>query len=209
MKIDVWVDYICPFCYIGKRNLALALDDFEGSQDVIVEVKSFLLNPELSTEPHLTVDQYVSERYGQTLEQAKAGNARIAEMAKRVGLPIDFDKTFMVNSFDAHRVLQYAKTANLGSALFDGIQQAYYANGAIISDHETLAALGESVGLVRDDILDILASDKLSEEVYADYNDAKAMEISGVPFFVIDGKYGLSGAQPPDVISDTLRKAAE
>ncbi len=209
MKIDVWVDYICPFCYIGKRNLDLALEKHEG-EPIEVELHGYMLNPELPKEPTKTLNEYVAEKYGKTEAQAQTDNTRIEDMAKAVGLPIDFSKTFMINTQDAHRLHQFAKTKGLGTKLFDRIQRAYYSEGILLSDHDTLAAYAEEIGLDRDEAMAVLADEsRFLDELNADLLIARQIGISGVPFFVIDKKLGLSGAQPHETILSAIEQASQ
>lgn len=209
MKVEIWSDVMCPFCYIGKRKFEAALSKFEGKENVQVEWKSFQLNPSLKTDAGKNINAYLAEIKGWTIEQAKEMNARVAAMAKEAGLNYDFDKVIVANSFDAHRLVQYAKRKNLGDAMEEALFKAYFVEGKDTSDHATLISLAQKAGLDKEETKRILASGIFSDEVEEDIEQAAQLGVRGVPFFVFDRKYAVSGAQPVEVFLQTMQKAAE
>jgi predicted DsbA family dithiol-disulfide isomerase len=209
MKVEIWSDVMCPFCYIGKRKFEKALAAFEGKENVQIEWKSFQLNPNLKTEPGKNISQYLAEIKGIPLEQAKEMNARVTEMAKEVGLNYNFDKAIVANSFDAHRLVQLAKRKELGDQMEEALFKAYFIDGKNTADHATLLSLAVEAGLEETETKAILESGIFADEVEADIEMAAQIGVRGVPFFVFDRKYAVSGAQPSEVFLQTLKKAAE
>jgi predicted DsbA family dithiol-disulfide isomerase len=207
MKIEIWSDVMCPFCYIGKRKFEKALAEFEGKEKVEIEWKSFQLNPAMKTDPQKNINQYLSEIKGWSLEQAKEMNARVTAMAKEVGLNYNFDKAIVANSFDAHRLIQFAKRKELGDQMEEALFKAYFVDGKNTADHATLIALAVEAGLEEAETKAILDSGIFADEVEADIELAGEIGVRGVPFFVFDRKYAVSGAQAPEVFLETMRKA--
>lgn len=198
---------MCPFCYIGKRRFESALEKFK--QPVEVEWKSFQLNPDMRTDPSKNINQYLSEIKGWPLEEAKKVNDRVTAMAAEVGLRYDFDKAVVANSFDAHRLIQLAKKNNKGDAMEERLFKAYFTEGKNIADHNVLLDLGKEIGLDGSEVESLLASNEFSSDVNHDIDEAHEIGVRGVPFFVIDRKYGVSGAQPVEAFLEALNKASE
>ncbi|CAN5831541.1 DsbA family oxidoreductase [soil metagenome] len=209
MKVEIWSDVMCPFCYIGKRKFEKALAEFEGKQQVVIEWKSFQLNPAQKTDPDKNINQYLSEAKGWSLEQAKEMNDRVTGMAKEVGLNYNFDKAIVANSFDAHRLIQFAKRKELGDQMEEALFKAYFIDGKNTADHATLISLAGEAGLDETETKAILESGIFADEVEADIEMAAQIGVRGVPFFVFDRKYAVSGAQPAEVFLDTMRKALQ
>jgi len=209
MKIEIWSDIMCPFCYIGKRRLEEALAGFPQRDQIEIEWKSFQLDPTIEAQPGKDVYSYLAERKGMTVEQAKQMHVQVVESAKSVGLNYDFDKAVIANSFDAHRMIQLAKTKGLGDAAEERIFKAYFTEGQDAGNHETLVKLGEEIGLKAEDIRQVLESNDFALEVNSDIAEAQQIGVRGVPFFVFDRKYAVSGAQPVEVFTQTLEKAME
>lgn len=207
MKIQIWSDVMCPFCYIGKRRFEQALERFEHKDEVEVEWKSFQLNPNLITDPSININQYLADIKGITIDHAKQLNDQVTQMAAEVGLTYDFDKAIVANSFDAHRFAHLAKQYGLGAEAEEALFKAYFTEGKNIADHETLAELGESIGLDKDEVAHTLKGNKYAINVNQDIAQAQQLGVRGVPFFVMDMKYAVSGAQPVDVFTQTLAKA--
>ncbi len=207
MKVEIWSDVMCPFCYIGKRKFEKALSEFEGKEAVEIEWKSFQLNPDQITDPAKSINQYLSEIKGWSLEQAKEMNERVSGMAKEVGLNYNLDKSIVANSFDAHRLIQLAKRKNLGDQMEEALFKAYFIDGKNTADHETLIALAGEAGIDETEAKAILDSGIFADEVEADIELAGQIGVRGVPFFVFDRKYAVSGAQPPEVFLETMKKA--
>ena len=198
---------MCPFCYIGKRRFEQALGQFEHKDEVEVEWKSFQLNPNLVTDPTININQYLADIKGITIDHAKQLNDHVTQMAAEVGLTYDFDKAIVANSFDAHRFAHLAKQNGLGDEAEEALFNAYFTEGKNIADHETLAELGEQIGLDKDEVAHTLKGNKYAINVNQDIAQAQQLGVRGVPFFVLDMKYGISGAQPVEAFTETLEKA--
>lgn len=209
MKIEIWSDVMCPFCYIGKRKFENALAKFENKSAVTIDWKSFQLNPDMKTEPDKNISQYLAEIKGWSLEQAQEMNQNVSEMAKKVGLNYDLNKAIVANSFDAHRIVQLAKTKGLGDAMEERLFKGYFTEGLNIADHQTLVKIGMEIGLDATEISEVLKTTTFAEEVNNDVREAQQLGVRGVPFFVIDRKYGVSGAQESETFLNALNKAWE
>ena len=207
MKVEIWSDVMCPFCYIGKRRFEEALVDFEGRDEVEIEWKSFQLNPHLKTNPNISIHDYLAEIKGWQPEYAKQMNDQVTEMAAQVGLHYDMDRAVVANSFDAHRFAHLAKKHGKGPEAEEALFKAYFTEGKNIADHETLAELGASIGLEADEVRNVLNSDTYAQDVHQDIYEAQNLGIRGVPFFVLNNKYAVSGAQPALVFLSALEKS--
>jgi len=209
MKIEIWSDIMCPFCYIGKRRLESALKDFEFADNVQIEWKSFLLNPEMVTDPNKSTAQYLSETKGWSMNQTQQITQQVVDMAKEEGLTYYMDKTVVANAKNAHRLLQLAKTLEKGDTMKERLLQAYFTEGKNIDDRETLLQLALEVGLDKGRVEACLDSDEFLEKVEQDIYESRLIGVRGVPFFVLDRKYGISGAQPKEAFVQTIEKAWE
>lgn len=206
MTIEIWSDVVCPFCYIGKRKLETALNQFEHKDKVKIVWKSYLLDPD--TEENINKDAYtyLAERKGQTRDWSVQAHQYVTQMAKEVGLNYDFDKVKMTSSKKAHRLIQLAKKHGKGNEIEEALFNAYFIEGKLISDIPTLIALGETVGLDKKLVEQSLNSADFTTEMDNDIKAAEAIGVSGVPFFVFDGKYAISGAQDAKLFLETLEK---
>ena len=200
---------MCPFCYIGKRKLEKALEQFEGKKKVEVTWKSYQLNPHIEYQEGVDVYTYLAEVKGKSREWAEEMHANVSNMANEVGLNYDFDKVKIANSFDAHRVIQLAKTHNLTNEVEERFFKAYFTEGAIMSDHKTLLRLGVEAGLNEAEVQGVLGSDEFALDVKADVAEAQQIGVRGVPFFVFNRRYAISGAQDTAVFLETLRRSLE
>ncbi|CQR59095.1 DsbA family oxidoreductase [Paenibacillus riograndensis] len=210
MKIEIWSDYVCPFCYIGKRRLESALEQFAHQNEVVIEYRSFELNPQGSMYSGKNMHQILSEKHGMSIEQAKEANAKLGQQAAMMGLVYNFDQMKPTNTFDAHRLTQYAKSVGKDKELSEKLFYSYYTEAKLISDHDTLADIAESVGMNRDETMEVLHDpSKYANEVHSDEATAKQLGITGAPFFVIDRKYAISGAQPIEIFLSALNQAAQ
>ena len=207
MKVGIWSDVMCPFCYIGKRKFEAALSNFKNKENIEIVWKSFQLNPSLKTDPSKNTLQHLSESKGWTMDYTRETVAYVTNMAKEVGLSYDFDKAVVANSFDAHRLIQMAKKTGKGDAAEEQLFKAYFTEGKNTADHPTLIALGKEIGLDENEVKKMLAGTEFSNEVVSDLSEAEKIGVSGVPFFVFDRKYAVSGAQDSKVFLDTLTKA--
>jgi predicted DsbA family dithiol-disulfide isomerase len=207
MKVQIWSDVMCPFCYIGKRRFEQALQQFDSKADIEVEWKSFQLNPHLKTDPTLNVAQHLADIKGWTIDYARQMTDHVTQMAAEVGLTYHMDKAVVANSFDAHRFAHLAKQNGKGEEAEEALFNAYFTEGKNIADHDTLAGLGKSIGLDKALVEKTLATNQYAVDVQQDIVQAQQLGISGVPFFVLDNKYGISGAQTVPVFLQTLQKA--
>jgi len=207
MKVDIWSDVRCPFCYIGKRKFEKALAQFPQKDKVNVEWHSFELDPGAKTQRGVNIYDYLAERKNITRESSVQLHKHVTETAKEVGLDYNFDITVIANSFDAHRLIQLAKLNGLGDAAEERLFKAYFTEGKDISDHLTLIILGDEIGMNGKLVKQMLDSDALTDEVRYDERQARELGFNGVPFFVMNDRYGVSGAQPPEVFLQTLERA--
>lgn len=207
MKIEIWSDVMCPFCYIGKRNFETALEQFSNKNGIEVEWKSFQLDPSLPEVQDSNYTDYLMVSKGLGRPQVEGMLNNVTQMAKGVGLEYDFDRAVMVNSFKAHRVLQLAKVRGLGDAAEERLFRAFFTEGRNIADDDTLLELGKEAGLNETEIRSSLSDERYSDMVKQDIQEARAIGVTGVPFFVFNRKYAVSGAQPPQAFLQTLEKA--
>jgi predicted DsbA family dithiol-disulfide isomerase len=207
MKVEIWSDVMCPFCYIGKRRFEDALQNSEHKGEIEIEWKSFQLNPDMQTDPTVNIDQYLARVKGWSIEQAKEMNAHVTAMAAEAGLTYNFDRAIVANSFNAHRFTHLAKKHGLGDAAEEQLFKAYFTDGKNTDDIATLVELGTAIGLDATEIQQTLNSDAYAGEVRHDIYEAQQLGVRGVPFFVMNRKYGVSGAQAVPVFEQTIEKA--
>jgi predicted DsbA family dithiol-disulfide isomerase len=207
MKVEIWSDVMCPFCYIGKRRFEDVLQQFESKDKIEIEWKSFQLNPDLETDPSITINQYLADKKGWTLDHAEQMNTHVTEMAAEAGLTYHLDKAVVANSFKAHRFSHLAKTHGLGVEAEEQLFKAYFTDSKNIDDNEILLGLGKEIGLDTAEVKQVLESDRYADEVKQDIDMAQQLRIQGVPFFVFNNKYAVSGAQAVPVFQQTLHKA--
>jgi predicted DsbA family dithiol-disulfide isomerase len=207
MKVEIWSDVMCPFCYIGKRRFEKALEQFPAKDSIEVDWKSYQLNPSMKTEPGKNINQYLSEVKGWSLAQAKQANDYVTRLAKEVGLIYDFDKAVVANSFDAHRLVQLAKVNDKGDAMEEQLFKAYFTNGKNIAEHNTLIQLAKAIGLEERAVKRVLSSDEYADAVERDIFEAHQIGVRGVPYFVLNDRYELSGAQATETFLGALNKA--
>ena len=198
---------MCPFCYIGKRRFEKALEQFPGKDCIEVVWKSFQLNPNMKTEPEKSINQYLSEVKGWSLAQAKQANDYVTNMAQEVGLSYDFDKAVVANSFDAHRLVQLAKVNGKGDAMEEQLFKAYFTEGKNIADHSTLIQLAATIGLDKDAVDKVLSSKEYTDAVERDINESQQIGVRGVPYFVLNDRYAVSGARATETFLGALNKA--
>lgn len=207
MNIEIWSDYMCPFCYIGKRRLEQVLEQFPHRDDVTVEFKSFELDPNAELNSGKSNTDYLTEKYNISAEQAQAMNAQMNANARTAGLEYDIDSMVPTNSFAAHRLSQWAGTQGKMLELSERLFKAVFIEGKDTGDHNTLIQLAEEVGLDGQEAAAVLASNQYADHVRADQAEAAQLGVRGVPFFVIDRKFAVSGAQPEEVFRNALQKA--
>jgi predicted DsbA family dithiol-disulfide isomerase len=205
MKVEIWSDIACPWCYIGKHRFEDALAQFEGRESVEVSYHAFQLDPAAPPSTPGTLNELLSKKFGIPVAQAEAMNARMTEMGEPEGIAFHFDRTRPANTFDAHRLVHLANQHGKGAAMKERLFEAYFRDGLVVSDRETLVTLAAEEGL---DARPVLESAELAADVRADIERARSLGISGVPFFVFDEQYGVSGAQTADVLLATMREVA-
>ena len=198
---------MCPFCYIGKRKFEHALSQFPHKEQVNVVWKSFQLNPDMKTQPDKSLNQYLAETKGMSLAEARRMTDHVTAMASEVGLTFHFDKAVVASSQDAHRLIQLAKENSLGDAIEERLFRAYFTEGRDTSDHATLLELGTEIGLDSEAVQHLLQSNQYAEAVAQDIYEAQQVGVRGVPFFVLNHQYAISGAQQPETFLGALNTA--
>ena len=209
MLVEIWSDVMCPFCYIGKRRFEQALAEFPERDQIRIVWKSFQLSPDMKTDTSKNINQFLSEHKGISLKEAQRLNSQVTQMAAREGLVYDFDKAVVANSFHAHRFTHFAKQYNKQPEAEEILFRAYFTEGKNIDDYSTLVLLGKEIGLDEAEVRSALESNAFSAEVVSDIEEAEMLGLQGVPFFVFNRRYAVSGAQDPKVFLDTLEKAFE
>lgn len=207
MKIDIWSDIACPWCYVGKRRLEKALESFEHRDELEVEWRSFELDPGAPPERDGSVDEYLARKYGMSIDQARRAIEDLTNVAAAEGLEFNLLGARSGNTFDAHRLIHMAKEEGLADAMKERLLRAYFSENELVSDGETLLRLAVEVGLAEEEVRAVLEGDAYAEQVRQDEADAMEIGVRGVPFFIIDQKYGISGAQPPTSLIKVLENA--
>lgn len=207
MTIEIWSDVMCPFCYIGKRKFETALAQFNHRYNIDIVWKSFQLAPDLKTNPDKNIHQFLADHKGISLEQAKGMNDQMAQVAKQVGLQYDFDKAIPANSFNAHRFSHLAKQYGLQNDAEESLFKAYFTEGKNIDDIITLVQLGLEIGLDANETKTVLESDQYAKDVHQDMYEAQQIGARGVPFFLLNRKYAISGAQDSEAFLQAIDTA--
>lgn len=207
MKVEIWSDFMCPFCYIGKRKFEKGLEEFNNGDQLEIVWRSFQLDPGMQYEPGKTIHQVLAGKKGWSLEHAKQINQHVTSAAGELGLEYNFDKAVPANTFHAHRLSHLAAEFNLQNEMEERLFSAYFSEGKNIGDIATLFELAVEVGLPEADVRKMLETDSYSGDVLNDGEEAQQLRIHGVPFFVIDGRYGISGAQSPELFTNALQTA--
>lgn len=211
MKVEIWSDVVCPWCYIGKRRLEAALDRFAHADQVEVEWRSFELDPHATSvraagegPDHADV---LASKYAMSRAQAEAAIGNVTAAAAGEGLDFHLDVSLRANTFDAHRVIHLAAARGIQDAVKERLMRAYFTEGEPVGDRDTLVRLATDAGLDAAEVARVLDTDEHADAVRADEAEARALGISGVPFFVVDRAYGVSGAQPADQLLAVLERA--
>lgn len=209
MKVEIWSDIACPFCYIGKKNYESALQKFADASHIELEWYSFQLDPTIPTEgkPGMSMTAYLEQNKGMPASQIGEMFENISQMGKDAGIEFNFDKAVIANTIHAHRLLQLAKTKGLSNEAEEALFKAYFTDGVDIGNLEELKKIGIAIGLEALDLERVLNSDEFLYEVNQDIREGSNIGVRGVPFFVFDRKYGVSGAQPVNVFLETMNKA--
>ncbi|MCA0758005.1 DsbA family oxidoreductase [Paenibacillus sp. N4] len=209
MKVEIWSDYVCPFCYIGKRKFELALEKFAHKDQIETVFRSFELDPGADANAGRSTYSMLASKYGMSLEQAKQTTAGVAQQAAAVGLDFQFEGMVETNTFDSHRLVQFAAVQGKGKQMSERLFKAYFTEVVNIGERSRLTGLAAEVGLDEKAVTEMLNSGDYSEVVRAEEEEGSRLGIRGVPFYVIDRKYAVSGAQASEVFLDTLNKAWE
>ena len=204
IRLDVWTDIACPFCFIGSTQLTKAIDAFEHGTEVEVVDHAFQLDPNSPTHTHESSAEMLARKFNVPVEQAQQMLDGTAARAAAEGLNFDMERNVPVNTFDAHRLIQFAATHGKRHQTLLRLYAAYFTNGESVADHATLKSIAAEVGLPADEVSSMLETDAFAAEVHADIQQAAAYGINGVPFVVINNKYGISGAQGSEAFADAL-----
>jgi len=207
MRIEVWSDVVCPWCYIGKRHLESALESFDHKDDVEVVYRSFELDPSAPEVPVETTVESLAKKFGTDVPGARELMARADGVAASVGLEFRHADALHARTVDAHRLLHLALDEGRQPELKEALLAAYFTRGESMGDHDVLRKVAVDAGLDPGRVDDVLAGDDYADAVRADIEQARAYGATGVPFFVVEQKYGVSGAQPTEVFSQLLDRA--
>ena len=207
MKIEIWSDVVCPWCFVGKRHLEQALKDFPHAGEIELEWRSYELDPTAPRERPGTYFERIAKKYGLSIGEARARVARIVQVGSEAGIDFRFDDARPGNTFDAHRLLHFARTVGRQDELKERFFVAAFTEGHPIGDRDTLVKLAADVGLAEDDVRRVLDSDEYADAVRADEAEAMQLEVHGVPHFVIDRRFAVPGAQAPETMRLVLERA--
>ena len=207
MQVEIWSDVVCPWCYVGKRRFESALARFAHGSSVEVVWRSFELDPEAPRRRPGTAAEHLARKYGLSAEQVTASWERLTELAADEGLEYHLERTAGGNSFAAHRLIHLGAAHGLQDAVKERLLRAYFTDGEAIGEPEALQRLGVESGLDADEVAELLAGDRFAADVREDERRARLLGINGVPFFAIDGRYGVSGAQPAELLLSALEQA--
>ena len=207
MDVEIWSDVVCPWCYIGKRRFEHALAAFDHREDVKVTWRSFQLDPSAPATSEGDPVERLAAKYGMSRATAEAAQARVTANAATEGLDFHLDRARSGNTFNAHRLIHYAHSVGRQDALKERLMAAYFVEGAAIGEHDVLSRLAVEVGLDESAVRGVLGGDAYADDVRHDELEARQLGITGVPFFVLDRAYGVSGAQPSDLILGALQQA--
>lgn len=207
MNIEIWSDVACPFCYIGKRHLEQALEQLPDV-DARITWKSFELDPNAPLKSDLDIYDTLAKKYGRDRNWAEQMNANMVDMASQAGLSFDMDRVKPTNTFNAHQLIHLAKEEGKQNEMKEALLSAYFSEGKHVSDPEVLLEIAGQVGIDQEKAKDALKNNSYSDNVVKDVEEAHSLGVQGVPFFYINNKYGLSGAQPVEVFIEALSKVA-
>lgn len=207
MKIEIWSDVQCPFCYIGKRHLESALNQLKPTETIEIEWKSFQLDPtipaDLATQNSYI---YLASKKGMSIEQSISMHENVTQMAAKAGLNYQLEKTIISNSYNAHQLIQLAKTIKKGDEMEEILFDAYFCKGKNIAHLPTLVELGQQIGLSEPEIVTAITTNQFTDTINRDIHESQQIGVKGVPFFVFDRKYALSGAQPVEQFVNCIQQ---
>ena len=209
MKIEVWSDVMCPFCYIGKKNFEEALAQIPYKDDINVIWRGFQLDENLSKDEPISTIEYLKSRKGIAEEQIQQMFSRLNVMGKEIGIEFNQENAKTVNTGNAHRLIAFAQTKGKGFLAKEALFKAYFTDAKNVADFDVLAQIGEEIGLNKTEVAEMLNSDAFVFDVASDILDARNLQITSVPFFAIDRKYALSGAQSVEYFKSAITQAYE
>jgi len=207
MRVDIWSDVVCPWCYLGRARFEKALAGFEGRDEVEVIYHSFELDPSWPRDQTMPIMEMLATKYHLSPAEAEAAEGQVAGLARAEGLPFNPERP-LGNTFDVHRVLQLAHDQGFQHRLLDAIYQSYFGAAADVFDPDVLSKIAATAGLDPEDVQQVLGGDDYTDQVRADEQQAEQIGIRGVPFYVLDGRLGVSGAQSTETFTEALRQAA-
>lgn len=209
MKIEIWSDYVCPFCYIGKRTLEQALHKSGFKDQTEIIYKAYQLDPDVPVDSAVPVYTHLAKKMGTSIERAKETAKGVAQHAQNVGLEFDFDGMVQANTIAAHRLAKWAETQGKGGAITERLLRAYFVEARNVGRQDVLMDVIHEAGLSTEEARTVLASDQFQAEVERDIAEAVQIGVQGVPFFVVNNKYAISGAQPLEAFVEALTQIAE
>lgn len=209
MIIELWSDYTCPSCYIGKRRLEIALEQLGLVDEVSIKLKSYEFDTNVKATSGMTLLDHFKEKYSLEIDEVNEMIEKIQDQAKELDIVYDFANTKQQNTFDAHRLVKYAYDKNKGELMSERLLKAYFTEAAEISKHEVLLNLAQEVELDEEEVMSLLSLNNYAKNVYDDINEAEELEVQGVPFFIFDDKYALSGLQPLEVFIEVIEQTIE
>ncbi|MFY9717245.1 MAG: DsbA family oxidoreductase [Thermoplasmata archaeon] len=198
VQVEVWMDVVCPWCYIGRRRFERAVHESSHRDDVEIVYRSFELEPEAPPEARPLVADALTEKYGISRAEAEEANARVTEIAQQEGLEFHLERALRTNTLDAHRLLQLAGIRRIRPAVEERFQRAYFTEGEDLYDPVALLRLSTEAGLKESDARRVLAGQAFTLQVRKDEQEARSLGAEGVPFFVFDRRETISGAQPTE-----------
>jgi len=205
LRIDIWSDVVCPWCYIGKRRLEAALGQFEHADAVEVRWHSFQLDPDRPKGRNEPTSEMLMKKFRASAEQVREMTRHVSDLAAAEGLTYHLDRSVAANTFDAHRLTHLAAERELGAQMHERLLAAHLIEGEVVDDPDTLVRLGAEVGVPKEDVRRMLAGDDYADAVRDDIEQARRLGITAVPFFVLNGTHGVAGAQPTSVFVEALR----
>ncbi|MFD2902804.1 DsbA family oxidoreductase [Sphingobacterium anhuiense] len=210
MKIEIWSDIVCPFCYIGKKRLEQALASFPHRDEVEIIWKSYQLHPQFPQDAAgIPAVEYIKNAKGLTKEETLAMMQQVQSIGKSLEIDFDFEKSLIVNTLNGHRLIHFAQEHGLGNILKERLLKAHFSEGVDVNDTNILVNLAAEVGMDKKEVQEMLHSDRFTYEVTQDIQEGVNLGLRGVPFFVFNQKFGIAGAQPLEMFEQTLRQAYE
>ncbi|WP_292089241.1 MULTISPECIES: DsbA family oxidoreductase [unclassified Mesorhizobium] len=207
MKVEIWSDVACPWCYIAKHRFDNALSRFEHREQVEVIWRSYQLDPDAPAMSNMSLNDSLAQKHGLGLEEAIAMNDQMRRLGAQEGLDYDFDRARYGNSFDAHRLIHFARQRGLQTAMEERLFRAYFSEGKALGAIDTLVELAREVGINAEDARAVLDGKAFADQVRTDTQTARLLGLKGVPFFIIDEKYAIAGAQASESFRDALERA--